>query len=170
MSDVERRAYKDDLPGSRRSPCLGCGEPVVTARHAYIQIGGRRDGSLLIEMDVEPLISQSNDPDALYGADDLYLLGRDEPPLRPEANRRRLAGPLSAGLRSRANQLSHRMIVYGLASDLSQDAELFVRLEDAQRELADALGDMPEWRDVVYLIAVDLGGSEPSVRRLPSQV
>ncbi len=60
------------------------------------------------------------------------------------------------------------MIVYGLASDLSHDAELFVRREDAERELADALNDMPEWRDVVYIVAIDLGGGEPTVARLPT--
>jgi hypothetical protein len=88
----KRRAYKDDLPGSRRSPCLGCGELVVTARDAHVPIGGRRDGSLLVEMDVEPLISQSNDPDALYEADDLYLLGVAHRHCLPEARRRLLAG------------------------------------------------------------------------------
>ena len=60
------------------------------------------------------------------------------------------------------------MLVYGLASDLSQDAELFVRLEDAQRELADALSDMPEWQDVVYVVAIDLGAEEPTATRLPT--
>jgi len=89
MNMMEVVAYKDDLPGTRRSPCLGCGKPVVTARHANVPFGGRRDGSLLIEIDVEPLISQTNDPDALYGADDLYLLGWAHRECR-EAARRRL--------------------------------------------------------------------------------
>lgn len=60
------------------------------------------------------------------------------------------------------------MLAYGLASDLSQDAELFVRLEDAQRELADTLHDMPEWRDVLYVVAIDLDAEEPTVTRLPT--
>lgn len=89
---MEHRAYKNDLPGSRRSPCLGCGAVVVTARHPHVQFGGRRDGSLLLEIDVEPLISQSNDPDALYGADDLFLLGFAHRRCRLEARRRLMAG------------------------------------------------------------------------------
>src|SRR4051794_22635176 len=86
-----RRAYKNDLPGSRRAPCLGCGKPVVTARHAHVPIGGRRDGSLLIEIDMEPLVSNSNDPDALFDADDLYLLGVAHRDCIVEARRRLIA-------------------------------------------------------------------------------
>lgn len=92
MTDAEHRAYKDDLPGSRRAPCLGCGKSVVTARDAHVPIGGRRDGSLLIEMDVEPLLSRSSDPDALYDADDLYLLGVAHRHCLLEARRRLIAG------------------------------------------------------------------------------
>jgi hypothetical protein len=91
-SDNPRQAYNGDLPGSRRSPCLGCDKIVVTARDAHVPIGGRRDGSLLVEIDVEPLISQSNDPDALYKADDLYLLGVAHRDCVPEARRRLQAG------------------------------------------------------------------------------
>lgn len=43
-------------------------------------------------MDVEPLLSQSNDPDALYEADDLYLLGVAHRLCLPEARRRLIAG------------------------------------------------------------------------------
>jgi hypothetical protein len=91
----DRRAYRNDLLGSRRSPCLGCGKPVVTARDAHVPIGGRRDGTLLIEMDVEPLISQSNDPDALFDADDLYLLGVAHRDCVPEARHRLIAGEVT---------------------------------------------------------------------------
>jgi hypothetical protein len=71
----ERLAYKDDLPGSRRSPCLGCGGRVVTARASHCLIGGKRDGSLLVVMDVEPQRSWATDVDRLYTERDLYLLG-----------------------------------------------------------------------------------------------
>jgi len=72
---IERAGYKNDLPGSRRAPCLGCDLPVVAARDAYIQIGGRRDGSLLVVMDVDPLVSYATDVDEIYRATDIYLLG-----------------------------------------------------------------------------------------------
>jgi hypothetical protein len=84
----ERRAYKNDLPGSRRAPCLGCGKTIVTAREPHVPIGGRRDGSLLIEIDVEPLLSHATDVDALFRADDLYLLGVAHRDCRNEAKRR----------------------------------------------------------------------------------
>lgn len=54
------------------------------------------------------------------------------------------------------------MLLYGLASDLSNDAELFVRLEDAKRELGDALHDEPGWAGMVYVVRIAFG--EPSSR------
>jgi hypothetical protein len=71
----QRLAFENDLPGSRRAPCLGCGGLVVTARDPHCLIGGRRDGSLLVVMDAEPLISWATDVDRIYQDPDIYLLG-----------------------------------------------------------------------------------------------
>jgi hypothetical protein len=57
----ERRPFKNDLPGSRSAPCLGCGGRVVTARDPHVLFGGKRDGSLLIAMDAEPQRSYASD-------------------------------------------------------------------------------------------------------------
>src|SRR5262245_6418624 len=70
----ERLAYRNDLPGSRRAPCLGCGSPVVTARDAHCLIGGKRDGSVLIAVDTEPQRSLATDVDLVYTERDLFLL------------------------------------------------------------------------------------------------
>jgi hypothetical protein len=81
---ADRRAYKGDLPGSRRAPCLGCGHTVVTARDPHVLFGGKRDGSLLIAIDAAPLMSFATDVDRIYTEPDLYLLGivhRDCAPL-----------------------------------------------------------------------------------------
>ncbi len=72
---MERLAYKDELPGSRRAPCLGCSGLVVAARDPHCLIGGKRDGSLLVVMDVDPQRSWATDIDRLYTDRDLYLLG-----------------------------------------------------------------------------------------------
>src|ERR1700722_5011786 len=42
------------MPGWRRSPCLGCGQPVVANRDAYVLITGTRDGSMLVVGGGEP--------------------------------------------------------------------------------------------------------------------
>jgi hypothetical protein len=71
----ERLAYRNDLPGSRRAPCLGCGRPVVTARDPHCLIGGKRDGSVLIAVDTEPQRSFATDVDLIYTERDIFLLG-----------------------------------------------------------------------------------------------
>jgi hypothetical protein len=40
-----------------------------------VQLGGRRDGTRLIAIDVEPLVSWADEPESLDGARDIYLLG-----------------------------------------------------------------------------------------------
>ncbi len=71
---TERLSYNDDLPGSRRAPCLGCGGRVVTARDPYVEIGGRRDGSILVMYEVEPQLALATDPDRVFEPG-LELLG-----------------------------------------------------------------------------------------------
>lgn len=62
------------LPGWRRSPCLGCAERVVAARHAYVVLGGRRDGTALVIFGQDPDRIRAEDPDALESGE-LLLLG-----------------------------------------------------------------------------------------------
>lgn len=72
---TEYLASARDLPGSRRAPCLGCGGRIVTARDAYVRIGGKRDGSLLMLIDAEPLTTLATDADCILTEPDLELLG-----------------------------------------------------------------------------------------------
>ena len=72
---TEWLGYKNDLPGSRRAPSLGCCRRVVTARDPHCLIGGKRNGSLLIAMDTEPQRSFATDIDLVYTEPDLFLLG-----------------------------------------------------------------------------------------------
>jgi hypothetical protein len=85
---IEHRAYKNDLPGSRSAPCLGCGRRVVSARDPHCLIAGKRDGSLLIVSEAEPQLSYATtDPDLVFTEPDLYVLGlahRDCVPLARE--------------------------------------------------------------------------------------
>lgn len=83
-------AYKGDLPGSRRSPCLGCGDRVVTARDPHCRIVGRRDGSMLLVLDAKPLTALATDIDRILETG-LFLLGIAHRDCVPEA-RRRLEG------------------------------------------------------------------------------
>ncbi len=85
-------AYKNDLPGSRRAPCLGCGRRVVAARDAHCLIGGKRDGSLLVVMDAEPQLAYATDVDSMYEEPDLYLLGVAHRDCVPVARERLEAG------------------------------------------------------------------------------
>ena len=62
------------LPGWKHSPCLGCGDRVGEKRDAYVQIGGTRDGSVVLVMDAEPHRSFATRPEAL-GSDELFMLG-----------------------------------------------------------------------------------------------
>jgi hypothetical protein len=49
------------------------------------------------------------------------------------------------------------VLVYALVSSQARDAvELYVRREDAQAALLDALEDVPEWQDVLRVEAVVL--------------
>lgn len=70
----ERLAYKGGLPGSRRSPCLGCDGRVVTARDPHVLIGGKRDGSVLAVFDAAPQRCWATDPERLFEPG-LELLG-----------------------------------------------------------------------------------------------
>jgi hypothetical protein len=85
---TDRLAYKDDLPGSRRAPCLGCGGRVVTARDPHVLFGGKRDGSLLTAIDAAPWVSYATDVDAIYTEQDLYRLGAAHRDCAPLARRR----------------------------------------------------------------------------------
>lgn len=85
---TEHLSYKNDLPGSKRAPCLGCGERVVTARDAHVLFGGKRDGSLLIAWDTEPQRSYATDVDRIYTEPDLFLLGVAHRDCGPLARRR----------------------------------------------------------------------------------
>jgi len=69
------QAFAGDLPGSRRSPCLGCGEIVKPARHAHVQIGGRRDGTSLVVFEIFPQRASATNLDSLFSEGELYLLG-----------------------------------------------------------------------------------------------
>jgi hypothetical protein len=71
---TERLSYNDDLPGSRRAPCLGCGGRVVTARDPHVEIGGKRDGSVLVMFEAEPQLALATDPDRAFEPG-LELLG-----------------------------------------------------------------------------------------------
>lgn len=70
----DRRAFPGGLPGSKRSPCLGCDEPVRSARHAHVQIAGTKDGSWLALIDARPALIPVNDPDQMP-TEGLFLLG-----------------------------------------------------------------------------------------------
>jgi hypothetical protein len=73
-SMVERTSYKGDVPGSRRAPCLGCGGRVVIARDPHVEIGGKRDGSVLLIYEAEPQLALATDPDRIFEPG-LELLG-----------------------------------------------------------------------------------------------
>jgi hypothetical protein len=73
-SMTERKSYKDDVPGSRQAPCLGCGRRVVTARDPHVEIGGKRDGSVLMMYEAEPLRALATNPEQVFRPD-LELLG-----------------------------------------------------------------------------------------------
>jgi hypothetical protein len=89
---MERAAYRDSFPGSRKSPCLGCGETVVASRDPHVTFVGRTDGSGLVEVDAEPLTSYAEEPGALIGATDLFLLGMAHRTCVVEARRNIRAG------------------------------------------------------------------------------
>jgi hypothetical protein len=71
---TERLSYKNDLPGSRKAPCLGCGHSVVTARDSHVQIGGKRDGSVLMMFEAKPLLALATNLDQVFEPG-LELLG-----------------------------------------------------------------------------------------------
>lgn len=71
---TERKSYKDDLPGSRQAPSLGCGARVVTARDPHVEIGGKRDGSVLMLWEAELQLSLASDLDRVFEPG-LELLG-----------------------------------------------------------------------------------------------
>jgi hypothetical protein len=63
---TERKSYKDDFPGSRQAPCLGCGGRVVAARDAHVEIGGKRDGSVLMVFEAKPLLAWATNLDRVF--------------------------------------------------------------------------------------------------------
>lgn len=71
----EHGGYAGDLPGSKRSPCLGCDTPVIASRHAHVSFGGTRDGTALIVFEVFPQLSLTTEDERLLRARTLYLLG-----------------------------------------------------------------------------------------------
>jgi hypothetical protein len=83
------------LPLEGRPRCLGCTKQLVRHREAHVWIGGRRDGSLLVSLDVEPLLSRATDIEELLRADDLYLLGFAHRNCRDLAARRLAAGEIA---------------------------------------------------------------------------
>jgi hypothetical protein len=85
--------HENDFPNVRRAKCLGCDGRVVAARDAYVQVGGRRDGTLLVTFDDEPLRIKTDDSATLFKADDLVYLG-----LAHRACKERALGRLRAGL------------------------------------------------------------------------
>lgn len=53
------------------------------------------------------------------------------------------------------------MLFWGLASrELDEAIELYATHAQAERALADVLADEPEWKDVLFIAAVHLGGAE----------
>ena len=73
-SMTERLSYNGAWPGSRRAPCLGCGGRVVTARDPHVEIGGKRDGSVLLMLEAEPQLMLASNPDRIFEPG-LELLG-----------------------------------------------------------------------------------------------
>ncbi|HZD69827.1 MAG TPA: hypothetical protein VFA45_13250 [Actinomycetes bacterium] len=72
---TERRSYRNDLPGSSKAPCLGCGRSVVTARDAHVEIVGKRDGSVLMMYEAEPLLAMATNSERVFETSGLELLG-----------------------------------------------------------------------------------------------
>ncbi len=64
---------------------------------------------------------------------------------------------------------------YGLHDrEIREVTEFYLRLDDAERELAEMLRDEPGWRERFEIVVVDFGGAEVVVRkcrleRLPSR-
>jgi hypothetical protein len=73
-SMTERLSYNGAWPGSRRAPCLGCGGRVVTARDPHVEIGGKRDGSVLMMIEAEPQLMLASYLDRIFEPG-LELLG-----------------------------------------------------------------------------------------------
>src|SRR3954447_16193387 len=88
MRNRDYAAYQGDLPGSRRSPCLGCDRVIVTARDAHVTFGGKRDGSLLLAFGHDAQMTWATDADAIFDATDLFLLGLAHTRCMDEARRR----------------------------------------------------------------------------------
>ncbi len=56
---------------------------------------------------------------------------------------------------------------YGLHDrEIREVTEFYLRLEDADRELAEMLHDEPGWRGRFEIVVVDFGGAEVVVRHL----
>lgn len=87
MRSRDYAAYQGGLPGSRRSPCLGCCRTVVTARDAHVTFGGKRDGSMLLVFGHDPEVLWATD-DNIFEATDVYLLGVAHTRCMNEARRR----------------------------------------------------------------------------------
>lgn len=75
MKPTPEEPYHPQSPAwARRGTCLACGKRVVFARDSFLQIGGKRDGSVLIFFETDPLRSQATDIDAVFEGE-LELLG-----------------------------------------------------------------------------------------------
>lgn len=62
------------LPGWTRANCLGCGGLVKATRDAHVLIGGRRDGTALFVIGVEPQNVLAEEPEAVM-SEPLLLFG-----------------------------------------------------------------------------------------------
>lgn len=62
------------IPGWTRGTCLGCGGLVKAARDAHVLVGGRRDGTALFVIGVEPQNVLAEEPNAVM-SEPLLLLG-----------------------------------------------------------------------------------------------
>jgi hypothetical protein len=55
------------------------------------------------------------------------------------------------------------MLVYALVDAGCRDAvDLYLRREDAERDLADALADVPLWCDRLEVVELDFGATSPN--------
>lgn len=85
------RAFSGGPPGSKRSPCLGCGQRVQSARDPHVQIAGTRDGSWLAMLGARPGLIPVTDPGRIPDKG-VFLLGFAHRGCIDEARARLTAG------------------------------------------------------------------------------